>query len=39
MKTYENTNVIKTMTYECVSYVSYAFPTLVHTCMNCRNYI
>jgi hypothetical protein len=39
MKTYENTNVIKTMTYECVSYVSYAFPTLVHTRRRNRNYI
>ena len=39
MKAYEKSSVMKSMTYKCVSYVSYAFPTLVHTRMNCRNYL
>ena len=39
MKAYEKLGVMKSMTYGCVSYVSYAFHTLVHTRMNCRNYI
>lgn len=39
MKAYEKSSVMKSMTYERVSYVSYAFPTLVHTRCRNRNYI
>ena len=39
MKTYEKSNVMKSMTYGYVFLRFIRFPTLVHTRMNCRNYL
>ena len=39
MKTYEKSNVMKSMTYGYVFLRFIRFHTLVHTRMNCRNYL
>ena len=37
MKMYEKLNIIKTMAYKCVSYISYTFHKQIIQCMNNMN--
>lgn len=39
MKMYEKLNIIKTMVYKCVSYISYTFHKQIIQCMNNMNYL
>ncbi len=39
MKMYEKLNIIKTMAYKCVSYISYTFHKQIIQCMNNMNYL